>query len=155
MLEEDEPLLRKLAKECDDAEENVRYYALHSISRGKSATETADIFLVERQTIYNRIEKWNGDREVSNKPKSGRPESLTDDDKETIKKLVDENQPKKYGINMSGWDTKGLQIYFARLGRTVSRETIRIHFHELGAHYVKAVHKYADANKKRTDKIRP
>lgn len=53
MLEEDEPLLRKLTKGCDDAKGNVRGYALHSISRGKSVTETVDKVLVERQTIYD------------------------------------------------------------------------------------------------------
>ncbi len=148
MLEEDEPLLRKLAKECDDAEETVRYYALHSISRGKSVTETADIFLVERQTIYDWIERWKKDSSISNKPKSGRPESLGDGDKKTIKDLIDENDPKKYGVNMSGWDTKGLQMYFAERGKLVSRETIRVSLHELGGHYVKARHNYTEANRK-------
>ncbi|MGI0134213.1 MAG: IS630 family transposase [Candidatus Micrarchaeaceae archaeon] len=148
MLEEDEPLLRKLAKECDDAEENVRYYALHAISTGDSVTDTAKRFLVERQTIYDWVGKWKEDNRVSNEPRSGRPESLTEKDKETIKGLVDENNPKKYGINMSCFDTKGLQIYFASRGTVVSRETIRLCLHELGAHYVKAVHNYTEANRK-------
>lgn len=62
MLEEDEPLLRKLANGCDDAEENVRYYTLHAVSKGKSVTETAELFLVERQTVYDWITKWKEDR---------------------------------------------------------------------------------------------
>jgi putative transposase len=148
MLEEDEPLLRKLAKECDDAEETVRYYALHAISTGDSVTDTAKRFLVERQTIYDWIEKWKEDSNVSDKPKSGRPESLEDSDKKTMKELIDEDNPKKHGINMSHWDTKGLQIYFADKEKIVSRETIRLSIHELGGHYVKAVHKYAEANRR-------
>lgn len=147
MLEEDEPLLRKLAKDCDDAEENVRYYALHAISTGDSITDTAKRFLVERQTLYDWIERWNHDKNLSNKPRSGRPESLSEDDKETMKELIDEDDPKKHEINMSHWDTKGLMIYFAEKGNAVSRETIRLALHELGAHYVKAVHRYAEANR--------
>jgi transposase len=148
MLEEDEPFLRKLAKECDDAEENVRYYALHAISTGDSITDTAKRFLVERQTVYDWIERWKEDRNLSNKPKSGRTESFTDEEKETMKKLVDEDDPKKYGVNVSHWDTKGLQIYFSERGKIVSRETIRICLHQLGAHYVKAVHRYSEADRK-------
>ncbi len=62
MLENDEPILRKLAKECNNAEENVRYYALHALSTGDSITDTAKRFLVERQTIYNWIAKWEEEK---------------------------------------------------------------------------------------------
>ncbi|MDE1864692.1 MAG: helix-turn-helix domain-containing protein, partial [Candidatus Micrarchaeota archaeon] len=148
MLEEDEPLLRKLAKECDNAEENVRYYALHAISTGDSVTDTAKRFLVERQTIYDWIKKWREDSNASNKPRSGRPESFSENDKDAMKYLIDENDPKEHGINMSGWDTKGLQIYFADQGKLASRETIRNSLCDLGAHYVKAVHNYSEANRK-------
>ena len=58
MLEEDEPLLRQRAKECRDAKEVVRYYALHAVSKGDSITDTAERFLVERQTLYDWVEKW-------------------------------------------------------------------------------------------------
>lgn len=146
-MEEDELLLRKLAKDCDDAEENLRYYALHAVSTGDSITDTAKRFLVERQTLYDWIERWNHDKNLSNKPKPGRPESVSEDDKKTMKELIDEDDPKKHGINMSQWDTKGLMIYFAEKGNSVSRETIRLALHELGAHYVKAVHRYAEANR--------
>jgi hypothetical protein len=53
MLEEDEPLLRQKAKDCKNAEENIRYYALHAVSEGDSVTDTAERFLVERQTIHD------------------------------------------------------------------------------------------------------
>ncbi len=49
---------------------------------------------------------------------------------------------------MSGWDTKGLQIYFYVNGKDVSREAIRLYLHALGGHYVKALHKYTEADKK-------
>ena len=148
MLEEDEPLLRKLAKECDDAEEKVKYYALHAISVGDSVADTAKLFLVERQTIYDWIDRWKEDSNVSNKPKSGRPESLDMDDKKKMKSLIDEDYPKKYGINLSHWNTKGLMIYFMDRGKVLSRETIRLALHELGGHYVKAVQRYEEANRK-------
>ncbi len=148
MLEEDEPLLRKLAKECDDAEEKMRYYALHAVSKGKPIIEVAELFLVERQTVYDWIDRWKEDSNVTNKPKSGRPESLDTDDKKKMKGLIDEDYPKKYGINLSHWNTKGLMIYFMNRDKIVSRETIRLALHELGGHYVKAVQRYEEANRK-------
>ncbi len=90
----------------------------------------------------NRIAKWEEDKNVSNKLNSGRPNSLTESDKEIMKKLINDDR-KKYGINMSRWDTKGLQIYFYVNGKDVSREAIRLYLHALGGHYVKALHKYA------------
>ena len=147
MLEEDEPLLRQRAKECRDAKEVVRYYALHAVSKGDSITDTAERFLVERQTLYDWVEKWKSEKDLSDKSGRGRKDSLTEDDKETMKRLVDDDiSPKKYGINMSFWDTKGLMIYLAQKGKIVSRELIRKALKEMGGHYVKAVHEYKEAD---------
>lgn len=57
MLRDDEPLLRQKVKECKNAEEKIRYYALHAVSNGDSITETADRFLIERQTVHDWINK--------------------------------------------------------------------------------------------------
>jgi len=151
MLEEDEPLLRQKAKGCKNAEENIRYYALHAVSRGKSVTETAELFLVERQTVYDWINKWKEEKDLSNKPKPGRPESVTKEDDEEIRKLIDERDPHSHGINANIWDTRGLQEYFAEKGKHFSQEVIRLHLQKMGARYIKAtiVYNEGDVQKKR------
>ena len=151
MLEEDEPLLRQKAKECKSAEENIRYYALHAVSKGKSVTEAAELFLVERQTVHDWINRWKEEKDLSNKPKSGRPESITEKEDEEMKKLIDEKAPHSHGINANIWDTKGLQEYFAKKGKEFSQETIRQHLKDMGARYVKATFVYneGDIQKKR------
>ena len=46
MLEEDRPLLQKLAKECKDAKECIRYLALHTVSEGYEGELDSDIPLI-------------------------------------------------------------------------------------------------------------
>ena len=149
MLEEDESLLRQKAKECENAEEKIRYYALHAISVGDSITDTADIFLVERQTIHDWISRWKEEKDLSNKPKPGRPESVTKDDEDEMRKLIDEKDPHSHGINANVWDTKGLQEYFEKKGRYFSQETIRLHLQKMGARYVKATIVYNEGDLQR------
>jgi hypothetical protein len=46
MLEEDEPLLRKRAKECKEIREQNRYLALHAVSVGEGVPLVAEIFCI-------------------------------------------------------------------------------------------------------------
>ncbi len=55
MLEEDEELLRRRAKECRDPNEKIRYFVLHSISTGEEITAAARFCMVDRSTVYDVI----------------------------------------------------------------------------------------------------
>jgi transposase len=151
MLEEDEQALRKLAKSCRDAKEQNRYLALHAISIGKSIGLVADVFCVDRTSIYNWIVKWKEERSLEDEPRTGRPNLLTEEQKQEIRSLIEENNPKKYGINASAWDTKELQQYFSEKGTEISRETLRMALRQMGAHYVKAVISYAEADRRQQE----
>ena len=54
---------------------------------------------------------------MQDKPRSGRPPVFDKKDKEGVRKLLEENNPMKYGINASFWDMKEFQRYFAKKGR--------------------------------------
>ena len=58
MLEEDGPLLQKLAKECKDVKEQNRYLALHAVSNWYEVSSVAEIFCVDESSIYGWIKKW-------------------------------------------------------------------------------------------------
>lgn len=146
MFRGDEQLLRELATSCKDAKEKVRYLALHALCIECTVSQVSKIFCVDESTLYRRIERWETEKSVRNEPKSGRPPALDEKGKEEIKKLVEENSPKKHGINASFWDTKELQEYFRREGIGVSREAIRACLREMGARYVKAQIKYPEAD---------
>ena len=149
MLEEDEEILRRKAKECRDPNEKVRYFALHFLSIGRPISEAAKAFMVDRSTIYDWTVQWKHEKTLSDKPKEGRPPSFGEKEKKELKKLVEENDPSKHGFNVTMWDTKSLQLYFEAAGIKVSRETIRRMLLAMGGHYVKAVHEYAEADLKK------
>nr|MDO8080278.1 IS630 family transposase [Candidatus Freyarchaeota archaeon] len=147
VLQGDEWLLRVLARKCKDAREKVRYLALHALSRGYAVSSVAEIFCVDEATIYRWIERWQAERNLADQPKEGRPPKLAEKDKKEIKKLVEENDPKRHGVNASFWDCKELRLYLlSTRGKNVSQETIRRCLRSMGAHYVKAEIEYAEAD---------
>ena len=146
MLEEDGPLLQKLAKECKDVKEQNRYLALHAVSKGYEVSSVAEIFCVDESSIYGWIKKWEDEGTLSDKPKSGRPPSFTGVEKKDLKHLIDENDPKAHGINASFWDCKELRRYYLLQGKSVSEDAIRNALRGMGAHYVKAQIEYREAD---------
>ncbi len=146
MLEEDKQTLRQLAKSCRDVKVQNRYLALHALSIGKPVELIAEIFCVDRTSLYNWIVKWREERSLEDEPREGRPNILTEEQKQEIRNLIEENDPKKHGINASAWDTKELTHYFAAKGVQISRESLRTTLLGMGAKYVKATLKYAEAD---------
>ena len=65
MLEEDGPLLLKLAKECKGAKEHDRYLALHAVSEGYGIQLVAKIFCVDEDSIYGWINRWKEERNLA------------------------------------------------------------------------------------------
>jgi len=150
MLEDDSNTLGDLYRTCEDVREKIRYEALYAVSRGKSVKSVADIIDVEESTIYDWINRWISEKSVSDKPRGGKPPKITKDDEEEIRHLLDENDPKKRGINASSYTTKELQLYFAKYrGKFIDEETFGVHLISTGAHYVKAQLRYKEGDLKR------
>ena len=146
MLESDESALRELARSCKDAKEKVRLLALHVISLGYSAEQAADFACVDQATIYNWIERWQEERSLQEKERSGRPPAFSEKEKAELKKLIEENDPQKQGLNASAWDCHELAKYYESKGICVSRDTLRRCLKQMGARYVKAVLEYREAD---------
>ena len=130
-------LLQESAKKCKDAKERERLRALYAISVGYPLPIVAEIFSVGEATLYRWMERWEGGKKLSDRPKRGRPSTFTEREKQIIRKLICEGDPKKYGIEATLWNTKELQEYFSNNGKKVSQETIRRCLKEMGATYTK------------------
>lgn len=59
---------------------------------------------------------------VYDEPKEGRPAKIEDKGKEKITEFIDENNPKKHGVNASFWDCRELQKYFSQRGKIFHRK---------------------------------
>ena len=147
MLEGDRDVLHKQYTECKDYKEKIRYQALYAISRNFSVEDTAAFLDVEESTVYDWIHKWQQEKEVKDKPRSGRPEKLTEKDDEEIRDIIDNKSPKDFGINSATWTTKELHEYFAlHHHKLIDEETLRVHLKGMGAHYVKSQLQYAEGD---------
>ena len=147
MLEGDSNILGDLYKDCKDAKEKIRYAALYAVSRGKAVRTVAEIIDVEESTIYDWVKTWELERRVSDKPRSGKPAKLTDEDDKEMTDLLDNKTPKDFGINSTTWTTRELREYFIRIHQKyVDEETIRQHLHRIDAHYVKGQLVYKEAD---------
>lgn len=149
MLEAFSRELRELARACRDYKERERLRALYALSIGKPFNLVSEIFCVDEDTLRNWVKKWEEEKNLKDKPREGRPPSLDENDKKEIKKLVEENNPKKHGLNASTWDCGELKKYFAARGRIFSLEVIRKALKEMGAHYVKAIIRFPEADEKK------
>ncbi len=134
-------ILNRLAKESRDPLERERLRALYALSIGYSVKEASRIFSVDEDTVYRWAERWNSEKSVADLERSGRPPSPGEKE---IKRLLDENDPGKHGINSSTWTCTELRLYFQKMGITVSEEAIRRCLREMGARYVKATLEYAE-----------
>ena len=144
----DSEQLKKLLGEPKDEEtrKRERLRAIYAVSIGCSVSDVAEIFCVDEQTIYNWIDVWREERNVSDKPRSGRPPAFTDEEKKELKKLIDENDPKEHGINASFWDCAELCKYYLKNGKNVSEDAIERTLLDMGAHYLKAQIEYKEAD---------
>lgn len=152
-LQEDSAVLRELAHKCKDAKERERLRALYVLSIGYPVPEVMRIFCIDESTVRRWLERWDSERNLADKPREGRPPLLDEKDKEEIKHLVEENNPKKHGLNASFWDTKELAAYFKNKGRDISRECFRNALKGLGARYVKAQIVYSEADEEARSKF--
>lgn len=146
-LSQDKDVLLVLYKACRSPSEKERYHALCLLALGYPVSDVAKIFFRDEDTIREWIRRWVKERSVKNKPKEGRP----NDDKleEAIVKLVDENNPKKYGMNCSFWDCIELRKFFLMHGIAVSSESIRRTLKRHGFKYVKADYEYGQADEEK------
>lgn len=145
-LSKDKDILRTLYEACNDYPDKDRFHALYVRSLGYPRKVVAELFCRDEDTIQQWEDRWLKERSVKNKPKEGRPDDGKLED--TIVKLVEENTPKKYGMNCSFWDCIELHKFFLMNGIYVSRETIRRTLKKNGFHYVKADYEYALADEK-------
>jgi len=153
LSKEDSQLLSESAKKCTDAKERERLRALYAISIGHPISTVAEIFCVDEATVYRWIDRWQEEKNLQIKPREGRPPSLDKEDKQEIKKLIKEGNPQEHGINANAWTCKELRIYFLNKGKDVSEESLRVCLKRMGAKYVKATLRYAEADLKEQRKF--
>lgn len=145
-LSKDKDKLEILYRVCRTYPDKERFHALWLVASGYKVNEVAKIFLRDEDTIRNWMNKWIEKQQVMNESKSGAPKKFDKDIEKAVVKLVDENNPKKYGVNISFWDCIELHKFFLANGLYIGRETIRQILKKNGFRYAKTDYRYALAD---------
>jgi hypothetical protein len=72
ILQEDQAILRELARRSKDPRERERLRALYILSLGETVERVMAFFTVDESTVYRWIERWNRERDMQDKPRDGR-----------------------------------------------------------------------------------
>jgi transposase len=115
-----------LYKNSNEVKLRERYHVILLFKVGKRKKELSELFFVDEDTISSWISRWEEQKEVNDKKRSGRPPKLTQEEINELCEIVEENNPEKHGFNLSVWDCIELsKLCKQRLNKEISAESIR------------------------------
>ena len=109
-MNEEQEMLLQLYKKAETGRENMRYHALLLVKTGTTITYVSRIFYVDEETVRVWMKKWDEDKNIQDKQRSGKKPKLTKGQEELCE-LVDENNPQKHGYNIVTWDCVELKKF--------------------------------------------
>jgi len=144
-MNEKEVLLNAYKK----GKESRRAHAILLFNEGHKISEISKLFFVDEDTIRNWIEKWNQEKQVADKHRSGKPKIITPEIEQRICQLVDENNPQEHGFIATSWDCKEIRIWLAKMySLDISDEQIRKTLKKNKFNYRKLNYKFLKADEK-------
>jgi transposase len=118
LTDEEREVLEHLRDHGETPRIRRRAHAILLSASGKAVDEIADIFSATRITVYAWLDRWESEGllGLSDKPRSGAPPRLTDDEREQVLKWIKEhpNSPKTV-----------LEKIKTELGKVVAARTLR------------------------------
>ena len=134
-------------KQLEAIEQTIRYEkdgrvvkratGLRLLHLGHKPEEVAHMLNVSVATVYNWHERWrsDGQKGLSDKPKSGRPRKADEAYCQELERALD-SAPEEYGYRFVLWTVDRLREHLARrTGTQLSNERLRILMQELGYVY--------------------
>lgn len=100
MNEEQEQLLRHY-KKAETGKESMRYHAILLVKTGTTITNVSRIFFIDEETLRAWIKKWDEDKDIRDKLRSGKPPKLTKEEGQELCRIVDENNPREHGYKVA------------------------------------------------------
>ena len=87
-------LNKKIRKLEEDSNVLYKLHSIRHLYNGKTIKEAADLEDISISTAYQQLNRWyeNGIEGLRTKPRSGRPGSLSDEDKEILDELFFETK---------------------------------------------------------------
>ena len=106
-------------------------------NKGKKQTEISYLLDVPQSTISYWIIRYNKEKKLTDKPRSGRPAQLTKDQKKELKAVLLDFPPERYGGESLGWTTKMAMIFIKeKFNVSYGMRQIQKLFHKFGLNLI-------------------
>ena len=105
--------IKNLLTENDEYKKGLKLFAVYLISKGWSARKIGELMDVSFKQITLWIHSFNeeGEAGLEEKPKTGRKPKLSKPEKESLKMIILNTEPKDYGINADRWKGDAVQTF--------------------------------------------
>jgi transposase len=133
-----------LYKNAKRGRESRRYHAVLLFKLGRKINEVAEIVFADEETVRLWIKRWETEKVMLDKQRSGKPPKLTKEEEDELCRLVEENKPEDHGYTVSTWDCVELQRYVDdHFNKTLSDESIRKMLKRNGFNYKKITYLFS------------
>lgn len=138
-MDQEQEILLRLYKTSKTAKECMRYHAILLVKTGSTIVYVSKLFFIDEETVRFWVQKWNEEKDVHDKERKGRDSKLSNEQKEELCRLVDENNPEEHGYKTATWDCIELKKFvFDKFSIDISDETMRKLLKRKGFNYKKA-----------------
>jgi putative transposase len=151
----------KAVKSAMDAEKKARvfkrYQALYLFLSGKTCREVAEIVGVTKDTVSNihQTYRWEGLRGIPDKPKSGRPSRLCEEQRAALKEVILSKVPSEVGFPAEFNWTAGLIAKYIKqkFGFDYSIRGVTGMLDRMGLSYTRPTYVLAKADKQKQEQF--
>ena len=132
----------------------MRLICLIQIKKGLSSRKLSELYYKSHSRICSWVNNFNrlGIEGLKNKPKSGRPSRLSQEQKTQLKAILLNNKPTDYGYNTATWNGP-LLIDFIKNNYAISYKKVQIYniIKSLGLTFQKGKAKYFEADEQKRE----
>jgi transposase len=130
--------------------QGVRLYAVYQIKLGRKAEELENLYGVSHKSICNWVHSYNryGIKGLKDKPRSGRPARLNDEQQQQLKEAI-KDSPEKFGYASGVWSGP-LVIDYIQNTFDVSYKKAQVYnlLHKLGITFQRGKAFYPEASER-------
>lgn len=149
--------IRSLFNEEEKYKIGLRLYAVYQVSLGQASRKLELLYNTSFKQICNWVHRFEeeGLEGLKDKPKSGKPSRLTQDQKEDIKKILNTKKPTDFEYNTGTWNGPLLIDYINKTYK-IKYKKAQIYniLKTLGFTYQKGKAKYPEADEQKKNEFK-
>lgn len=135
----------------------MKLYAIYQVSKGQATRKLEELYNTSFKQICNWVHRFEEDglMGLKDKPKSGKPSRLSNEQKDKLKSILQDKKPDEYGYNTGTWNGPIL-IDFVKNTYAIEYKKAQIYnvLKSLGFTYQKGRARYPEADEQKRDEFK-